>query len=480
MATNARMSDQPQAADYRADTPILSIADWLGDAVEAFDFPKTELRFRNRRWDAAVGLDTLSDTEWGRHFGRFEALPDNLPHPLALRYHGHQFRVYNPEIGDGRGFTFAQMRDSNDRLLDLGTKGSGLTPYSRTADGRLTLKGAVREILATEMLEALGTYTSKTFSVIETGEELVRGDEPSPTRSAVMVRLSHSHIRIGTFQRLAALGETEHMAALVDYCLAQFPGPQPPEDAPGREQLAVRLLHQAVERLADLAASYMVSGFVHGVLNSDNMNITGESFDYGPWRWLPAWDSTFTAAYFDHQGLYAFGRQPEALQWNLSQLAVSLRNLVEAEPLVDAFNRFGPLYEAAMLRRFCWRLGVRNDDPQQGAALVGAAENVMRETGMGPDWFFFRHRGGRNAEGALAEALAGVEPVEGALDHPYWNDDAPQAMLIEEVEAIWDAIAERDDWQPLHDKVAALRWMGEAMGAAPEPAGHSFTERGSV
>src|SRR5690606_16480278 len=195
----------------RPDTPILALAEWLGDAVEPADFPKTELRFRNRRWDRAVGLGDLSDEQWVRHFGRFEPLPDNLPQPLALRYHGHQFRVYNPEIGDGRGFTFAQLRDVEERLLDLGTKGSGLTPYSRTADGRLTLKGAVREILATEMLEALGVYTSKTFSVIETGEELVRSDEPSPTRSAVLVRLSHSHIRIGTFQRLAVLGEDAHM-----------------------------------------------------------------------------------------------------------------------------------------------------------------------------------------------------------------------------------------------------------------------------
>ena len=114
------------------------------------------------------------------------------------------------------------------------------------------------------------------------------------------------------------------MRALVDYCLAQFPGPLPPEDAPGRDDPAVVLMHQVVERLADLAASYMVAGFVHGVLNSDNMNVTGESFDYGPWRWLPLWDPNFTAAYFDQTGLYAFGRQPEAIRWNLAQLAIAL------------------------------------------------------------------------------------------------------------------------------------------------------------
>jgi len=467
------MRAEPQAAPYRPDPQIETLAGWLGDEVAPARFPMHELRFRNRRWDRAVGLADLSDAEWIGHFGRFEPLPDNLARPLALRYHGHQFRVYNSEIGDGRGFTFAQLRDGAGRLLDLGTKGSGLTPYSRTADGRLTLKGAVREILATEMLEALGVDTSKTFSVIETGEALERGDEPSPTRSAVLVRLSHSHIRIGTFQRLAVLEEDAHMAELVDCCLAQFPGPPPPEEAPGRDQPAARLMHQAVERLADLAASYMVAGFVHGVLNSDNMNVTGESFDYGPWRWLPRWEPGFTAAYFDHGGLYAFGRQPEAIRWNLGQLAIALRRICEAEPLVAAFNRFGECYAEAMTRRFCWRLGVRCRGVEADGALIAAAERTMREGELGPDEFFFRHRGGRGAQGALAEALAGFDAAGG--EHPYWSGPAPQAMLIDEVEAIWSAIAERDDWNPLYNKVAAVRRMGEAHGAPPAPMGHSLS-----
>ena len=464
------MRAEPQAALYRPDLPLLELAEWLGDPVEPADFPRAELRFRNDRWAAAVGLRDLDDAAWIRHFARFEPLPDNLPRPLALRYHGHQFRVYNPEIGDGRGFTFAQLRDGGGRLLDLGPKGSGLTPYSRTADGRLTLKGAVREILATEMLEALGVYTSKTFSVVETGEELVRGDEPSPTRSAVLVRLSHSHIRIGTFQRLAVLGEDEHMRALVDYCLTQFPGPPPPEGTPGGDEPAVILMHQAVERLADLAAAYMVAGFVHGVLNSDNMNVTGESFDYGPWRWLPEWNPGFTAAYFDQTGLYAFGRQPEAIRWNLTQLAISLRRLVDAPPLVAAIERFADLYHQATTRRFCWRLGVVSRGIEADMALVGAAEKAMREGGMGPDAFFFGHRGGRQANGELADALRGYSAAPD--DHSYWSGDVPQSMLIEEVETIWAAIAERDDWQPLRDKVAGVRSLGDALGEPPAPAGH--------
>jgi uncharacterized protein YdiU (UPF0061 family) len=463
------MSDEPQAG-YRPDPAILDIADWLGSPVEAADFPEAILRFRNDRAAGSVGLAALSDEDWIRHCARFEPLTDNLPQPLALKYHGHQFRVYNPEIGDGRGFLFAQMRDGADRLVDLGTKGSGTTPYSRSGDGRLTLKGAVREILATEMLEALGVNTSKTFSVIETGEKLWRDDEPSPTRSAVMVRLSHSHIRIGSFQRLLAHEDTDYMEALIAYCLEHFPGPPPPDNAPGREEPAVVLMHKVVERMADLAASYMVAGFVHGVLNTDNMNITGESFDYGPWRWLTQWDPSFTAAYFDHAGLYAFGRQPEALHWNCGQLAVALRLVADSAPLIAALERFGPLYMEAVARRWCWRLGIEPRGVETDTRLVGLCETAMREDRIGPDAFFFAHRGGRGANGELAGLLQEYESVEDS--HDYWSDGAPQSMGIDEVEALWSHIDERDDWQPLHDKIEALRRMGEALGPAPIPAGH--------
>jgi uncharacterized protein YdiU (UPF0061 family) len=203
------------------------------------------------------------------------------------------------------------------------------------------------------------------------------------------------------------------------------------------------------------------------------MNLTGESFDYGPWRWLPSWDPSFTAAYFDHGGLYAFGRQPEALHWNCGQLAVALRLLADSEPLVAALERFGPLYMEAIARRWCWRLGLEPQGVEEDAKLVSICEKTMRDSGQGPDTFFFTHRSGHGrarASGELADALLGYTEIES--DHDYWADAAPQSMIIEEVEAIWSAIDERDDWSPLEDKVAALRRMGEAHGAAPVPAGH--------
>lgn len=150
------------APAYHPDPRFQALGGEFADPVEPADFPETVLRFRNDRAAATVGLETLDDRAWLRHFGRFEPLPDNQTRPLAMRYHGHQFRVYNPDLGDGRGFLFGQLREAGTgRLLDLATKGSGQTPWSRAGDGRLTLKGGVREILAASFLEALGVPTSR-------------------------------------------------------------------------------------------------------------------------------------------------------------------------------------------------------------------------------------------------------------------------------------------------------------------------------
>ena len=448
--------------DFTPQQAIDELGDAFYDSVQAANFPKTTLRFRNDRAAASIGLEGLSDEQWRAHFGRFQPLPGSLAQPLALRYHGHQFRVYNPEIGDGRGFLFAQMRDDAGRLMDLGTKGSGQTPYSRFGDGRLTLKGAVREILATEMLEALGVHTSRTFSVIETGEELHRNDEPSPTRSAVLVRLNHGHIRIGTFQRLAYEQDTAGLAKLTAYVLRHYYGEDAGDDAPQR------LLTHVARRTARLAGQFMAAGFVHGVLNTDNINVTGESFDYGPWRFTPSWAPAFTAAYFDQSGLYAYGRQPGAIYWDVAQLASSLRLIAEEEPLVAALEAYAPAYHDAVTTAILWRLGVLPRGAEQDRALVQALEFALASTGTPLDRLYFDafgaqlpdHYGEPFAE--FRQHFAGYQPRK-SRDHAYWSGDHPCAMLIDEVEAIWSPIAQADDWQPLHDKVAAVRRMGEAL-----------------
>ena len=451
------MPIDPQA--YRPETTILQLGDGFYDPVVAADFPQTILRFRNDCAADEVGLATLTDQEWLAHFGRFSALPDTLPQPVALRYHGHQFRQYNPELGDGRGFTFAQLRDWTGRLMDLGTKGSGQTPWSRFGDGRLTLKGGVREVLASEMLEALGVPTSRSFSLIETGEALERGDEPSPTRSAVLVRLSHGHIRIGTFQRLAYHRDEDGLRALTAYVLRHLYGEE------GNDP--VRLLDLVVRRTARLAARYMAAGFVHGVLNSDNINVTGESFDYGPWRFAPKWDPSIVAAYFDHAGLYAFGRQPEAIHWDAMQLAVALRQISDAEPLIAALDRFPEHYQREVTAAILWRLGRAPLDHEHDRALVQAVERALRGTGVPIARFFFDVFATDLPAGYGTEwddvraALSGHLPRK-SRDHAFWSGE-PCAMLIDEVEAIWSAIDRDDDWSPFHAKVHAIRQMGQAL-----------------
>ncbi|WP_294247254.1 protein adenylyltransferase SelO family protein [uncultured Sphingomonas sp.] len=451
------MPVSPQA--YRPSTALTEIADFIADPVAPADFPQTIIRFRNDRAAAEIGLETLTDAEWTAHLGRFQPLPDTLPGPFAMRYHGHQFRHYNSDLGDGRGFTFAQMTARDGRLLELGTKGSGQTPYSRSGDGRLTLKGGVREILATEMLEALNVPTSRTLSIIETGESLHRGDEPSPTRSAVMVRMSHGHIRIGSFQRLAFERDEAGMKRLVAYVLKHFYGED--SDDP------VRLLTLVARRTATLAARYMAAGFVHGVLNSDNINVTGESFDYGPWRFAPTWDPEFTAAYFDHSGLYALARQPEAIQWDVMQLASSLRLIAESDPLIAALEGFATTYQAEIVTAILWRLGLTPRGGTEDRALVQTFERALRESQASLDRTYFDLFGGQVPDhydetwNPLRDLIEPYAPRR-TRDDAYWQGD-PESMLIDEVESIWAAIAEHDDWTLLHAKVARVRAMGRAL-----------------
>ena len=458
-----------------------TLGDAFFDRVIAADFPQTILRHRDQRWAERMGLGGLTGEQWLSHFGRFQPLPGSLPQPLALRYHGHQFRSYNPDLGDGRGFLFAQAIDPVDgRLLDFGTKGSGTTPWSRGGDGRLTLKGGVREVLATEMLEALGVYTSKSFSLIETGEALWRGDEPSPTRSSVLVRLSHSHIRIGTFQRLAYLEDNEALAQLLDYSIATYY----PELA-GATDKAAAFLEAVVAKVARLGAQWIAAGFVHGVLNTDNINITGESFDYGPWRFLPSYDPQFTAAYFDETGLYSFGRQPDTLAWNLTRLAECLLPLSSLEALEPALNTVWPAFRAELPRQLLRRLGLKPRDVEQDGAFVTELFGFLAASKAPYEQFFFDWRGGAlSAERAarspsaehyateafrpIADALEGFEPAEDVnLTHPYFARRTPRTMLIDEMEAIWAPIAEADDWGLFQSTLAEIAQMRDAYGIEP-------------
>ncbi len=445
--------------NYRADPAILNLGDAFYDAVKPADFPKNILRYRNDSAAKTVGLSGLSDTEWKTHFGAFTPLPDNLTNPLAMRYHGHQFQNYNPDIGDGRGFLFAQLRDDENRLLDLGTKGSGQTPYSRRGDGRLTLLGGVREVLATRYLEWLGVPTSRSFSLIETGEELIRGDEPSPTRSAVLTRLSHSHIRFGTFQRLAYFEKRDDMEALLAYCQKHFY-----PDTNSAEQM----LRACAVKSANTVASWMAGGFVHGVMNTDNMNITGESFDYGPYRFLPTLQSGFTAAYFDHQGLYAFARQPETMFWNLSQLAQSLSLVADDKALIGALEAFSPAYRTALRGHVFRRLGIETGELDTDLAFVIQTFEWLEAAQVPWPQFWHDWHGGAEREGFAQNSPNAQFYKSDAFSawfktlsryNPCATGQAaaqPPSLIYEEIGALWEPIDRDDDWRAFETKMASF------------------------
>jgi uncharacterized protein YdiU (UPF0061 family) len=467
----------PFTDSYHPSAAIRRLPEAFYDPVNPARFPRATLRYRNQTAAASIGLERLTTEEWQTHFWDFTPLPGSLPEPLALRYHGHQFRHYNPQLGDGRGFLFAQVYEKNrHRLLDLGTKGSGQTPWSRGGDGRLTLKGAVREALATERLEALGVQTSRTLSIFETGESLVRHDEDSPTRSAVLVRLNWGHIRIGSFQRAHFHQQPELIEKLVDYALAHFGpsniGPQPAKKA-------ATLLSTAIDRVAQTCAQWMLAGFVHGVLNTDNINITGESFDYGPYRFLPHYEPSFTAAYFDRTGLYAYGRQPQAVRWALTRLADCLTLIgLTQEQAKHALQSFNQRFEAYLYTELYRRLNLEWIDESHAQKLFQSVFQCLEKTQMPFDRFFFDMFAGdarqyRWRESPYAHIYSSTDFSDLAqliLKHTpranfkeqalYFQREHPVSLLIQDIEQIWDAIAQHDDWQPFYQTLEHHRQMG--------------------
>jgi len=234
------------------------------------------------------------------------------------------------------------------------------------------------------------------------------------------------------------------------------------------------------EHVAVTGADWIAAGVVHGVLNSDNINITGESFDYGPWRFMPAYDPAFTAAYFDQTGLYAFGRQPDALAWNLTRLAEVLLPLGSHDGIEAALNSFWPSFQRAMWNAALRRLGLVSRGDAEDSELVVKIFGFLHQSRIGYEQFWFDWRGGalsseRATRGPVASAYAGesFEPVRAALapyepatsvnlKHPYFARTTPRTMLIDEMEALWAPIAERDDWSEFHRVLGEIEQMRQA------------------
>ncbi|MFL0723760.1 MAG: YdiU family protein [Prochlorococcus sp.] len=452
------------------------------DVVDPAQFSSTELRFRNNALLRKLGIDpeTISDQDFESAYGRFEGRTPLL----ALRYHGYQFGTYNPFLGDGRGFLYGQLRDRQGQLQDFGTKGSGTTPWSRGGDGRLTLKGGVREVIASEALHRLGVSTSRTLSLVETGEDLWRSDEPSPTRSSVMVRMARTHLRFGTCERLLHLRDAQGLERLLRHVVAVYyptiAAANPIREGEADVAVEAQLLAfyaELVERVARLAAEWMAAGFIHGVLNTDNMSLVGESFDYGPFAFLDNWEPGFTAAYFDQTGLYAYGRQPVICHENLRLLQEPLAMLLPRQPMEQSLETFASTYHSHYRSCMQRRLGLPSylaDDVVHktiellaawpigyGAFFAGLSEQVELNglpeephallpvvvNGPAPSrdvWMSWRDSWWTQQREAVSAEPAEAQAIPARLQR--WNlHTTPIRPVIEE---LWEAIDQRDDWLP--------------------------------
>ena len=452
-----------------------SLGDAFYDIAKPARFPNHILRFRNDRAAIPIGLDHLSDDKWIDYFGKFAKYPGVHHEPLALKYHGHQFGHYNSELGDGRGFLLGQILDKKNNLWDLGTKGSGQTKYSRGGDGRLTLKGAVRELLATEFLSALGVETSQTLSIIETEEKLQRNDEPSPTRSAVLVRRSNGHIRIGTFQRLAYLNEQDNLKKLL-YYLRDHYFTHINENS-NSDIFVETIFLECVKKIATSMGKIIISGFVHGVLNTDNFNVTGEVFDFGPWRFIQYANQNFTAAYFDYNGRYSFGKQPEAALWALTQLGKSLNNFISEKRIVEILNEFSKNFHLSLKNHFCWRIGIQDIDSKSLNEIMNTLLKESEKNKIEYASFFYDFFGGQNAvidclktsygskykvQGfcKVTDILKNTQSQKGTLEKRKIPEKIRENMLIEEVEEIWRQIEQNNNWDFLYKKINKVRKLG--------------------
>jgi uncharacterized protein YdiU (UPF0061 family) len=327
----------------------------------------------------------LSPDELASSAGASVLVGNELPpgaEPLALAYAGHQFGGFVPQLGDGRAILLGEVVGTDGRRRDIQLKGAGRTPFSRGGDGRAALGPMLREYLVSEAMAALGIPTTRALAVATTGEVVLR-DERLP--GAVLTRVAASHIRVGTFEFFAARGDRDALAALTSHALARH---YPIAAGSGNDALA--LLEQVIEAQANLVARWLGVGFVHGVMNTDNTAISGETLDYGPCAFLDVYDPNKKFSSIDHGGRYAFSNQPRIAHWNMARFAETLLSLLaddqdEAIRLAtDRLSRFSTLFEAAHLRVLRAKLGLTREDPDDGSLaldlLSRLAENQVDYT----------------------------------------------------------------------------------------------------
>ena len=432
---------------------------WAGDKA-----PAPAMVLLNHDIADELGLDTayLNSPE-GRAALTGGAAPDNAA-PLAQAYAGHQFGGFSPQLGDGRALLLGEVVDKAGHRRDIHLKGSGRTPFSRGGDGKAVLGPVLREYLMGEAMHALGIPTTRALAALTTGEEINR-EGPKP--GAVLARVASSHLRVGTFQFFAARGEADKLRQLADYAIARHD--------PELTGNYLGFLEAVIVRQAKLIAQWMHVGFIHGVMNTDNMTISGETIDYGPCAFMDGYGEDVVFSSIDRNGRYAYGNQPVIAQWNLARLAETLLGLIaddENEAIrlaTNAVNGFMPKFREHWLTGMRAKLGLTG--AQQGDdALIADILEVMQDQRIDYTQFFralTRQAAGDSAplhalfsDGAsLTTWLArweirvgpsGADAAAMAARNPAY---IPRNHLVE---AALNAAAKHGDMAPFHKLLSAL------------------------
>jgi uncharacterized protein YdiU (UPF0061 family) len=315
----------------------------------------------NRELAEELGLDSVAlDSEEGARIFAGNEIPEGAA-PLAQAYAGHQFGGFVPQLGDGRALLLGEVIDRNGRHRDIQLKGSGRTPFSRAGDGRAALGPVLREYLIGEAMHALGIPTTRALAAVVTGEPVFREEGALP--GAVLTRVAASHVRVGTFQFFAARGEQAKVRRLADYVIGRhYP------ELKGHENPYLGLLERVCDSQAALVASWMHVGFIHGVMNTDNMAISGETIDYGPCAFMDHYDPATVFSSIDTQGRYAYANQPRIAQWNLARFAETLVPLIDADGkraiarATEVVNAFPEQYDRHWLKGMRAKVGLVSEE----------------------------------------------------------------------------------------------------------------------
>ncbi|CAK0755716.1 Protein adenylyltransferase SelO [Gammaproteobacteria bacterium] len=364
-----------QGIGWRFDNSYIRLPNRFFSLIAPTPVTAPQIVLLNYALAEALGLDPhkLSKAEAAALFSG-NILPDGAE-PLAQAYAGHQYG-HLTMLGDGRAILLGEHVTPAGQRVDIQLKGSGPTPFSRRGDGRAALGPMLREYIISEAMQALGIPTTRSLAVVTTGERVIR---ESLLPGAVLTRVAASHIRIGTFEYFAMRGDWDGLQALVTYTLRRHDSDLDPEDKP-----ALMLLNRVVERQAALISQWMLVGFIHGVMNTDNISIVGETIDYGPCAFMDNYDPSTVFSSIDHSGRYAYGNQPKIAHWNLARFAEALLPLLstnESQAITyaeSALDRYPALYQAAWLDGMRKKLGLYNQESEDDA-LINSLLDWMRQ-----------------------------------------------------------------------------------------------------